>query len=449
MSSSDSSPLASIPAAVARQIVAMLGSVWERPLLYWGFLVPLSVTVLEESGALVATVPPIVPLTALFFLLVTLRVGTRRVVSTLRTSPGALWMYVVVCAIEALLVLYQRNPQGWTWVAGRVTFFLVMAATVAGCSDVNDVKDALRGLTCGVGVIGLLTVVHAMGFVDVPSAYPLRWAGRTFGTFQIPFARTLGLRMTYNKFGVLAAAALATVLAPSAGDQRIIRPTWYRVESLFTIMAAVMLSQTRGVYLTILWTLGLSAALRLGMRGRLPRLSSARGAWLAAAAFTLLLILGNVLFPVLAPQWLINVGYQTSVSNVLVRLNLNAQGWLVFRQEPLLGIGHGVLAGLQPGGANIHNHFWEHLVSTGIVGGIPYLLFHMLILVGALRLLGSSRPSFRAIAVVLVVSVSATYLAYQFSLLFFTSVFALICGLVLALNREEGGLSSARTEHRI
>ena len=70
----------------------------------------------------------------------------------------------------------------------------------------------------------------------------------------------------------------------------------------------------------------------------------------------------------------------------------------------------------------------------------------MLILVGALRLLGSSRSSSRVIAVVLVVAVSATYLAYQFSLSFFTSVFALLCGLVVSVQREDCRLSDAAAQ---
>ena len=49
----------------------------------------------------------------------------------------------------------------------------------------------------------------------------------------------------------------------------------------------------------------------------------------------------------------------------------------------------------------------------------------------------------------LVVSVSAAYLAYQFSLGFFTSVFALICGLVLSVTREDRGLSGAQSDQTI
>ena len=88
-------------------------------------------------------------------------------------------------------------------------------------------------------------------------------------------------------------------------------------------------------------------------------------------------------------------------------------------------------------GASIHNHFWDHLVSTGLVGGIPYLLFHLLILVSALSLFARSRGITKAVASVLSASVFITYLAYQFAPLFFVAVFAVTCGLVVALNRDE------------
>jgi hypothetical protein len=443
MSSHGTRPASSIIAAIARPVVALLRSILERPALLWGLLVPLSVTVIAESGELVATVPPIVPLTALFLLLAFLKGGADNILSTWRASPVAVWLYLAVCAVEVLLMLYHGSPQGWAWVAGRVTFLLVMAATAAMCGRERDVQDGLRGLTYGVGAIALLTIVHALGLVEVPTAWPLRWAGRTFGALQIPFSRTLGVRMTYNKFGVLAAAALATVLAPSPEREPLIRPSWLRAALFAATLAAAVLSQTRGVYLTVLWTLGLSLALRLVMRRRSVWLAGPAGSWLAVGTYALLLVLGNVLVVSVAPQWLIDVGYAASVDNVFRRMELNAEGWSVLKDAPLLGVGHGTFALLTRRGQNIHNHFWEHVVSTGIVGGVPYLLFHMLILVRALQLLGSPRPSVRAFAFAFAVSVSGTYLAYQFSLSFFTSVFAVLCGLLLSLEREQGRQSTA------
>jgi hypothetical protein len=417
-------------------------SLRQRPLLWYGFLVPLSVTVFEKSEGLVTTVPPIVPITAGFLLLAVFGGGIGLAKRTWRASPTELSLYALVCVIESLLVLHHRNADGWEFVAGRVTFLMVVLATIANGRDSGAVGNALWGITGGVAVISLLTIMQVLRVILFTSS----WQGpesRLFGFLQMPVVRTLGIPMTYNRFGVMAAAALATVMVPGVGRGSITQRSAVRAALFFVSGAAVLVSQTRGVYLTMLWAFGLCLLLALGRQRRFGWLSSPGGAWLAAAAFAMVLVLGNLLFTSVAPSWVIDLGYEQSVLNVSRRVELNALGWAAFRDEPLLGIGHGTLPSLRPGITNIHNHFWEHIVSTGLAGGIPYVLFHLLILVGALRLLGSDRSGERAVAIVLVVSISATYVAYQFFMGFFTAEFAMVSGLVLLLRREERYPSAA------
>ena len=58
-------------------------------------------------------------------------------------------------------------------------------------------------------------------------------------------------------------------------------------------------------------------------------------------------------------------------------------------------------------------------------------------MVSALSLFARSRGITRAVASVLSASVLITYLAYQFAPLFFVAVFAVTCGLVVALNGDD------------
>jgi hypothetical protein len=436
MNRSASSFLASLVGRVAIRVYALLGIVLARPVFWFCVLVPLSITVYGRDNTLVTGKPPIIPITAVFALLAVLKGGVRRVVSTWRAGPAVFGLYVLVCAVEVFLMFYHRNPGGWAYVGGRVAFFAVLLTTVAHCDDATAVKDALKGLACGVGVIGLLTLIHALRIVDLPFALPV-WPGRTFGPIRMPLPRTLGLAMSPNRFGILAAVALATVMAGGGGNEPIVGPSWVRALLFCVVMAAAVISQTRGVYLTVLLTLGLGGILLLA-RNRAPHwLAGTKQAWLTVSSYAVLLTVANVVFPVVAPEWIIDVGIEWDRANVSLRADANAVGWFLFKQAPLFGIGHGMLTELTPVDEGIHNHFWEQLVSTGILGGLPYLLFHMLILVSALRLLGSSRSSSRAVAAALVISVSATYLAYQFFTGFFTPVFAVICGLVLSVQRQE------------
>lgn len=436
MSSERPSLLPSGLITVGKPLVTLYRAVLQRPLLWYGFLVPLSVTVFEKSEGFVTTVPAIVPVTAAFLLLALLNGRVEQLERTWRASPTELWLYSLVCVIEALLAFYHRSPYGWAFVAGRVAFLVIVLTTAAHCIDLSAATDALKGMTGAVGVISLLTIVQALQVIPVPSAWPGA-VGRLFGFLRMPVARTLGIRMTYNRFGVMASIALATAMVLPTGYASIIRRSPVRAILFFGVSVAAVISQTRGVYITVLWAVGLGTLLVLARLRRFRWLSSSRGAWMAAMAYGVLLVLGNLLFPLIAPEWVVNLGYEQSVLNVSRRLDLNALGWAALQEAPLLGIGHGSLPNLHPSVTNIHNHFWEHMVSTGIVGGIPYILYHLLILVGALRLLGSDRMLLRAVAIVLVVSVSATYLAYQFFLGFFTAVFAVICGVVLSMRREE------------
>lgn len=434
MSRSSSSVLAANVRHITAPVGLWLAGIWARPLLIFSFLVPLAINVYGRNNVLEVGRPLIIPLTAIFVLVGLRRGGIQRVLSTWRASPAAFWLYVSVLVTEVLLMFYHGSPSGWAWLGGRVAFFAVLLTTVAHCDGEEGIKDGLRGLAYGVGLIAVLTVIHALRIVYLPFGLPV-WPARTFGPIHMPVPRTLGLAMTITKFGILAAVALTTALV--GGDKPLIRPLWARAFLFCVVMAAAVISQARAVYMTVLATLGWAGLLLVARERTLRWLASARGAWLTTVFYAILLIVANIIFPLVAPPWLLNVGSDTSVTNVTYRLDANATGWRVLKQAPLFGIGHGTLLRVTQLNESIHNHFWEHVVATGIVGGIPYLLFHTWILVSALQLLGSARATIRAVAKALVVSVSATYLAYQFSAGYFTSVFAVVCGLVISAGADE------------
>ncbi len=424
-----------------RHVARWFRSIWDHALFVFGFLIPLSIAVFGREGTLLVKIPPIVPVTAVFLLVAGGKGGLRRVVSTWRASPVVLWLYVLVCGVEAVLMVYHRNPNGWFYLGGRAMFLAVLLVVAALCDGLGAARDCLVGMACGAVVIALLSVLHASGIVYLPFATPL-WPVRTFGPLRMPLPRTVGLDMTPDKFGILASVALATAMARAHDGRWLLPWPWFRAVLVASVVLAALITQTRGVYLTVLWAIGLGALLVLAGKQAADRLDRARVAWVLAIAFAASLVVANIAFPFIAPDWLVDVGGQESVDGVLTRLGANATGWLVLRRFPVAGIGHGRFRAVSGFRTGIHNHFWEHIVATGIVGGLPYILFHLLILVHALRLLGSSTGAiYRAVALVLVVSVSATYVAYQFFPGFFTSVFAAVCGLVVSVRREEQAIS--------
>ncbi len=425
-----SAVLASVVALGTYPLAAVLIRIWKRPGFYFGLAVTLSVTVLgTKAGLLPSFVPPIVPVCALFLLLAVSRGGVHRIVSTWQASPTAFWLFVLVCVVEALVGLYYGSATKWAYPAGRWAFFVVLLTTVALCEDTGAVGSVLRGVTCGAAFISLLAVLRVVQVAPDAAGVAL---GRTFGPVLMPFRRTLGVAMSPDKYGIMASVAVATLVVGASMQNGEGWPRPVRALLLIVTLAGAVISQGRGVYMTVLLAMGLSV---LAVRGAelARRLSGARIAWFVAIAYATGLLLANLLFPYLAPQALVNVGSERSVRNVYSRIEANALGLQLLRQQPVLGIGHDTIEQLTFTTTGIHNHFFEQFVATGLVGGIPYLLFHLLVLAGAVRLMGQAPLHLGAAARTLVISVLSIYLAYQFFPGFFVSIFALISGLVLWL----------------
>ncbi len=412
--------------------VQWFAHLWRRRGLMFGFLMCLSISALgTKSGYLITLIPPVIPISASFLLVVLAKGGVKRTLSTVRLNPLIFSLYVLVCVAEGFLMLYHGSRLGVAYVAGRVGFFLVFVSAVAICEDERIVQDILRGMTYAAALIGLLSLVHASGFLPVPFGQRTK-PPRTFGPFRMPFPRTLGHPMSHNKFGILASVSLATVTQTGLGGKGIIEPIWASGVLLALTVLGVLITQTRGPYLTVLVAIGLSAYLLLLRKRQRPWYSSPRGSWGAAVLYLGLLILANVLFPVLAPDFLLDVGGPRDVYSALGRVDANVVAWRLFTESPFLGIGHGNFDQYHNGETGIHNHLLEQLASTGLVGGAPYVLFHVLVLVSALRQLGHHQGLSQAVSRVLCVSVLATLFAYQFFPGFFVSTFAVISGLIVA-----------------
>ncbi len=148
-------------------------------------------------------------------------------------------------------MLYHAKPEGWAWVVGRVSFFLVLLTVAALCSDVDQAPDAVRGSSCGVAAIGVLSTVHALRITNLTLALPLG-RPRRFGPFSLPFPRTIGLTMSWDKLNILAGVALASLVQSLRSDGSVVWPSWARAILFCVVMAAVVISQTRGVCFTAL-----------------------------------------------------------------------------------------------------------------------------------------------------------------------------------------------------
>jgi hypothetical protein len=248
----------------------------------------------------------------------------------------------------------------------------------------------------------------------------------------------MGLDMSPGKVGIFGAIGLSLVIASFGRKEPLLRRAWARVLLLPLAGAAVLISQSRTAYLTMMAAIGFSAFFALSRSRQRPWFGRTRGAWCLTVAYSVFLALGAALLPVLAPVSMLRAGSQHTVQNVMLRYTSNVIGWELFRNSPLVGVGLGSFENVSFAPGGIHNHFWAQFVATGLLGGIPYLLFHMLILVQALSLAGRGAGKRRSIACAVSAAMMATYLAFQSFAGYFTSSLAILCGLVLSLSAQGG-----------
>lgn len=429
--------LATALALVTYLPVRLLLQIWRQPALCFGLLMALFVGQLgTPGGELLAGVIAIMAVTLSFLALGVLQGGIRRILSAWRACPAEIWLYVLVCALETVLALYRGGVPALLFAAGRWGFLVVLLTTCAICKDEDSGRRVLEGTAYGVGVIGLLTLIHGLGIVRMPFGLALM-PPRTFGSIRMPFARTIGIAMSPDKYALMAGLAVAALIGSFGSSRPMVRPGWMRVPLLLLALVGCVITQTRAVYIGVAFALCLAGFFWVMRKAARPWFATLAGACTVAAAFSLVLIVSNLLFLQVAPESIMDVGGARTVENVVVRSETNAVAWQIFQREPWLGIGHGRFEDLTFDIVGIHNHFLEQLVATGIIGGVPYLLFHLLILVRALRAAGDSDLSRAAVSRALVTGVLVTYLEYQFFPGFFVSPFAIMCGLIVCLERDK------------
>lgn len=418
--------------------VAFLLFFARHPLIVFAFFTPLltrllgrSDELLNQHAILLSRIPPFL-LLGLAMLLVGLAKGSRSLGLILGANRWSLLLYAIVLVAELLVLLRDGVSSDYLYFFGRTGFIVVVFAVMVNFNRITVARSALCAFTVGVGILGLLTVLHAFSILSLPIAMrPL--AARTFWGFRFPVRRALGIAMSYGKFGIMSSLAMAVLIVSALSPYKVIRRRFIRWVLGACIMAGVAISQGRGVYIAVATTMVLAiiVSLKLGQGQTKP----ARPAvWLLIIVIIGLVLAAALFFsPSVAEIHLLDVQTVRSIENIAARVSANRVGLQLLLRNPVLGIGHGNVAFLGMIGEDIHNHFLEQFVATGLVGGLPYLLFHLSILVKTWRMLSLPKDmEVRGLGGIMFVGVTATLLEYQVFPGFFTEAAAFLFGLVMS-----------------
>lgn len=410
--------------------------IYKYPLPLFSFTIPLFTVLLFDQGLRLWQIPPLIIVSTIFFF-----IGIMRVFIAHKKiqyfDKSIILMFLGVLLFEVLVFFYHDNLDGFDSLLGRFGFLFIAISVAINVDDINTIRQSLYAFVIAVSILGVLTILHATGIYSLPIAMdPL--ARRTFFGFRFPYARTLGIAMSYGKFGIMTSAALSITIISSLGHAIIIPRRSISLILAVPIIMSVLLSQGRAVYITVFVAIIFSLLITIFLvRNPLRNLSmKGRRNWLLIIVLLVILAVAVSSFqPSLASLGVFDVETYRSTDNAVGRTLINMAALNAISSNPFLGVGHGSIQQAFLYGSGIHNHFLEQFVATGLIGGIFYLIFYFILLLRCWTILKESDDdTTNTIAGILFISLIAVFLEYQFFPGFLVEAVAWLFGIILVFN---------------
>ena len=413
---------------------ALLWLLVTYPLVVYSFLLPLLSLLIYRYGRLLWAVPPLVALSIPLLLFGMIKHDLLpRIV---KRNQLVFAIFAVVMVFEVLALAYT-GLSGSNFFLGRMGFLLVAVAVAVNATNVKTMELSLFAITVGVAVLGVLTILHALDIFSLPVALD-KLPARAFLGYRFPVPRTLGIGMSYGKFGIMASVAMVTLIFSTLSPYRIIKSLPLRIVLFLAVVSGILISQGRGVFLTVTTVSLFSVVAALQMRRAAvlgPQAAMSRSWLLLFAVMAILAIAVGGFLPTVAELDIVDVETVNSLDNAAGRVQINRIAVDLLLQNPLFGIGHGNFVGMAGMGTGIHNHFVEQYVATGFIGGSFYLLFYLLLLLSAWRaFVRGTSLAVRMVAAIFFAGYMAVLLEYLVFPGFLAEAAAWLTGLILALN---------------
>ncbi|MEZ4864518.1 MAG: O-antigen ligase family protein [Caldilineaceae bacterium] len=405
---------------------------FNHTLAVYAFCFPLFSVLLYRHGRQLLPVPPLLAIGCLMLCIGLCRPNLLK--KFINANQAEMTLYLIVLVIEALVLINHKGAASFSHLLGRTSFALIILAVAANVRDIRSMRNALYAFALSMGILGVLTVLHGFHIFSLPIAmYYL--PARTFLGVKFPVPRTIGINMSYGEFGIMAAFATAILMYSYLSPYKIFASRLLKWAVSLALGAGILVSQGRGVFLGV----GAAGFLSFVIGSEVVKgfytshWQQRSRAWMLALAFSVVLVLGIAVFmPTAAESDLINVNTIRSQDNAASRVRINQAGIATLLENPFLGIGHGAYTA-DDAGAGIHNHFLEQFVATGLLGGLPYLSFYLLMVWNAWQTLTrSDQAELRGFGCIFLIAMIATIMEYQVFPGFLVETVGLLCGLILS-----------------
>ena len=415
-------------------------TIFHYPTVVIAFLTPLTTILLDRPLPLIGNLYPFLIVAGVVTFAVILwpsfPVDLKQFV---QVNKLPLFLFIFVLIGEAVSAYINNLSIFSEFFLGRLAMIMLMTVVGVAAMRRRDYRKEFLAFAVGMGILGLLTILHVYGIFSLPFAMRIL-PPRTFLGIQFPVSRTLGIAMSFGKFGIMASFALAALLLPVPEKAKTTALRFIKPILLFLIISGILIAQGRGIFVTVLASLLVSLLLAVAFRENESRAERPSVKQNRALILIMIMVATSAVYSTLFSNSLVDANVfdvQSNIGqlNIITRVQSNQAGLQLLFENPIWGIGHGQYTTLSNAQISLHNHFLEQFVATGFLTGTAYLLFFFILMIRTWQIIVlPADPMQRNTASILFVGLFATIMEYFVFPGFFTEAFIIIGGLMMALH---------------
>jgi len=286
-----------------------------------------------------------------------------------RTS-GATVTLAIFLWLSLLPILTAERPlvsvREVVTLAGGVLMAWVVSHTI---NNKKRISNALKAMTVSAVIISGVTILIGIGVLsDIPiglGATRARHATPVFG-ISLPIVRNTGVMPTQGTYGIYISIVLTAQLLVVVGldKSQLICSRWVAIPSTLIIIAGVLVTQSRTVWVGVLVVLGVVLAFRWVDKGP-------KGDRLLKAV-TLVIVLAALVwvFAGIAEYY----AFDIRAANTLSRLEQYSYALSSIVRKPFLGTGNADIPIWVTGDPALHNSFLQIAMSRGVFAFIVFFM---------------------------------------------------------------------------
>lgn len=346
-----------------------------------------------------------------------------------RFSQADILLLLLVFGAGLLPSILNHSATSFIFTKSILKLLFIYFITILLVNSLNLFDKAVKIILLSALLASCLAILQSFWSVSWINQLGRLLQAREIGRVVLPFQRSAGPYTLYGQYGMWLVSILPGVIISFFTPRYhvVLKNRIWIATSLTILSLGIVVSQTRGIWISAgLVTLG---SLLFSLQNKIKRSTFI----LLTSLLILFLMLPLIIF--FSPK-IITTFIQIKPSTVYERINIIQVASTIFHKYPIFGIGYSNFLnvaskyGIEK---TIHNIFWETLVSTGLVGFIPFLAFLGIISGRAIKVYREKRVASPGYFVAIPLGFMGVMIEAQFIRALYSEELWLIMGLVSTL----------------